>query len=72
MWLWISVCCVALDVCVVCVVWVDVWMCVLCVCLQAFHDRLKAEQDILEQYDVEDSCKFITVCIHYVYVCLSV
>jgi len=29
--------------------------------LQAFHDRLKAEQDILETYDVEESCKYITV-----------
>lgn len=27
---------------------------------QAFHDRLKAEQDILETYDVEESCKYIT------------
>lgn len=29
--------------------------------MQSFHDRLKAEQDILETYDVEESCKYITV-----------
>ena len=29
--------------------------------VQSFHDRLKAEQDILETYDMEESCKYITV-----------
>ena len=38
-------------------------MCLLCVS-QSFHDRLKAEQDILETYDVEESCKYITVRAH--------
>lgn len=33
----------------------------LCASSQPFHDRLKAEQDILEMYDVEESCKYITV-----------
>jgi hypothetical protein len=28
---------------------------------QSFHDRLKAESDILETYDVEESVKYITV-----------
>lgn len=32
--------------------------------VQSFHDRLKAEQDILETYDVEESCKYITVRWH--------
>jgi hypothetical protein len=29
--------------------------------VQSFHDRLKAEQDILEAYDVEETCRYITV-----------
>lgn len=35
--------------------------CCLLPAVQSFHDRLKAEQDILETYDVEESCKYITV-----------
>jgi hypothetical protein len=30
-------------------------------CLQAFHDRLKAEQDMLESYDTEESVAYIQV-----------
>jgi hypothetical protein len=29
--------------------------------LQEFHDRLKAEQDILESYDTEESVAYIQV-----------
>jgi hypothetical protein len=41
-----------------------------CYCPQEFHDRLKAEQDILESYDTEESVAYIQVimrllpCIH--------
>jgi hypothetical protein len=30
--------------------------------LQSFHDRLKAEADMLEGYDTEESVTFIMVC----------